>query len=242
MKFEIKIAGDSALNLVFSDKISEEVSSSIRVAADKLESENLAAVIEVVPTFCSMMVYYDPTIMRMDEMCNLLRNKLKGVVEEKVKLKRIIHIPVCYGGEFGPDIDFVAKNADLAVDEVIDIHTTPDYLIDMLGFLPGFAYLGGLDERLHTPRLDVPRTIIPAGSVGIGGSQTGIYPLASPGGWRLIGRTPIKTYDPNKEPAVLYKAGDYLHFDRISENEFQMIESKVLTDSYMPEIDVEELV
>lgn len=241
MKFEIKIAGDTALNLVFSDEISEDVSSSIRLAADKLESENLAAVIEVVPTFCSMMVYYDPTIMRMDEMCNVLRERLTNVVEEKVKLKRVIHIPVCYGGEFGPDIEFVARHAGKSVDEVIDIHTSPDYLIDMLGFLPGFAYLGGLDERLHTPRLEVPRTLIPAGSVGIGGSQTGVYPLASPGGWRLIGQTPVKPYDPDRDPAVLYKAGDYLHFDRISENEYHAIESKVLTDSYICQVDVEEV-
>lgn len=241
MQFEIKIAGDSALNLVFSNEINEDVSSSIRLAADKLESEELPAVVEVVPTFCSMMVYYNPTIMRLDEMCNVLREKLRGVVEEKVKLKRVIHIPVCYGGEYGPDIEFVASNAGMSVGDVVDIHTSSDYLIDMLGFLPGFAYLGGLDERLHTPRLEVPRTTIPAGSVGIGGSQTGVYPLASPGGWRLIGRTPLKPYDPHKEPAVLYKAGDYLHFDSISENEYLAIESKVLTDSYECKIEVEEV-
>lgn len=241
MKFEIKIAGDSALNLVFSETISEEASSSIRLAADKLESEELAGVVEVVPTFCSMMVYYDPTIMRMDEMCNLLRVKLHGIVEEEIKLKRVIHIPVCYGGEFGPDIEFVAENAGIEIHELIEIHTSGDYLIDMLGFLPGFAYLGGLDERLHTPRLEVPRTTIPAGSVGIGGTQTGIYPLASPGGWRLIGRTPVKPYDPNREPAILYKAGDYLHFDSISENEYLAIESKVMTNSFDCNIEVEEV-
>ena len=127
--------------------------------------------------------------------------------EEK---KKVYEIPVCYGGEYGPDLENIAEHAGLSVEEVIKIHSSRDYLIYMLGFLPGFCYLGGLDERIHTPRLANPRIKISAGSVGIGGSQTGIYPLDSPGGWQLMGMTPVKTYDPEREVPILVEAGDYI--------------------------------
>ena len=124
----------------------------------------------------------------------------------------------------------------MSVDEVIAIHSGHDYLIDMLGFLPGFAYLGGLDERLHTPRLATPRTRIEPGAVGIGGAQTGVYPLASPGGWRIIGRTPVRPYDPDREPPILYAAGDYLRFVPITPQEFSLIETQVEAGTYECEI------
>lgn len=142
------------------------------------------------------------------------------------------NIPVCYGGEFGEDIAFVASHAGLTEQEVIDIHTGRDYLIFMLGFLPGFAYLGDMDKRLHTPRLSNPRTSIPAGSVGIGGEQTGIYPLASPGGWQLIGRTPVKPYDPTRAEPILYRAGDYIRFFAVDEQEYRRIEELVSRNEY----------
>ncbi len=128
-----------------------------------------------------------------------LQKLLKLDVNEETSTSRVFEIPVCYGEEYGPDIENIAKNAGLTEEEVIKIHSSKDYLIYMLGFLPGFSYLGGLDERIHTPRLANPRIRIPAGSVGIGGSQTGIYPLDSPGGWQLLGLTPVKTYDPGRE-------------------------------------------
>ena len=124
----------------------------------------------------------------------------------------------------------------MSTEEVIAIHSGHDYLIDMLGFLPGFAYLGGLDERLHTPRLATPRTRIEPGAVGIGGAQTGIYPLASPGGWRIIGRTPVRPYDPDREPPILYAAGDYLRFVPITPQEFSLIETQVEAGTYECEI------
>ena len=238
--FNITIAGDSALNLVFSDAISEETSTLIRLASESLSSDPIPGVIEVVPTFCSMMICYDPLILTADELTEKLRNGLRGVGEVDLSVRRIVHIPVCYGGEYGPDINTVAEHAHLSADEVIAIHSGRDYLIDMLGFLPGFAYLGGLDPRLHTPRLAVPRTSIDAGSVGIGGAQTGIYPLPSPGGWQIIGRTPLAPYDPNRAEPILYKAGDYLRFEPISAQEYAALQTQLAAGTYSCQITIEE--
>ena len=155
--------------------------------------------------------------------------------------KRIFEIPVCYGGEYGPDIQNIAEHAGLSQEEVIQIHSSRDYLIYMLGFLPGFTYLGGLDERLHTPRLANPRIRIPAGSVGIGGSQTGIYPLDSPGGWQLMGMTPVKTYDPSRETPILVEAGDYIRFVPVEEEEYLQIKEAVSRGEYQCIVHEEEV-
>ena len=160
---------------------------------------------------------------------SLSRKPIRGVTECIPTFRSLL---VCYGGEFGEDIAFVASHAGLTEQEVIDIHTGRDYLIFMLGFLPGFAYLGDMDKRLHTPRLSNPRTSIPAGSVGIGGEQTGIYPLASPGGWQLIGRTPVKPYDPTRAEPILYRAGDYIRFFAVDEQEYRRIEELVSRNEY----------
>lgn len=151
------------------------------------------------------MINYDPRVVNYKSLTKRLQKLLKLDVNEEASASRVFEIPVCYGGEYGPDIENIAKHAGLTEEEVIEIHSSKDYLIYMLGFLPGFSYLGGLDERIHTPRLANPRIRIPAGSVGIGGSQTGIYPLDSPGGWRLLGMTPVKTYDPEREDPILLK-------------------------------------
>lgn len=230
--FTITIAGDSAINLEFSRTISAETSMLVRAAADALEADPIEGVLECVPTFCSLMICYDPLVIRYDEICAAVNGKLGGLSSERAKVKRIVEVPVCYGGEYGPDITTVAEHAGLSEDEVVSIHSGRDYLIDMLGFLPGFAYLGGLDERIHTPRLATPRTSIPAGSVGIGGSQTGIYPLASPGGWQIIGRSPIRPYDPSREEPILYAAGDYMRFVPVSESEFSSISYQVANGTY----------
>ncbi len=146
--------------------------------------------------------------------------------------RKIFEIPVLYGGEYGPDLGAIAKHAGLSEDEVVRIHSSQDYLIYMLGFLPGFCYLGGLDERIHTPRLANPRLKIRAGSVGIGGSQTGIYPLDSPGGWQLMGMTPVKTYDPKRDIPILVEAGNYIRFVPVDEEEYRRIEAEVENGSY----------
>lgn len=159
----------------------------------------------MIPAFTSLLINYDPRVVNYKTLTKRLQKLLKLDVNEETSTSRVFEIPVCYGGEYGPDIENIAKNAGLTEEEVIKIHSSKDYLIYMLGFLPGFSYLGGLDERIHTPRLANPRIRIPAGSVGIGGSQTGIYPLDSPGGWQLLGLTPVKTYDPERENPILLK-------------------------------------
>lgn len=239
--FNITVAGDSALNLEFARIITPETSTMIRIAAQNLTDDPLDGIIELVPTFCSLMVYYDPLVVSFDELSLRLRSKLRDLGPADAYAKKVVEIPVCYGGEFGPDIQTVADHAKLTVSEVIELHSSRDYLIDMLGFLPGFAYLGGLDERLHTPRLATPRTLIEAGSVGIGGAQTGIYPLPSPGGWQIIGRTPLRPYDPDREEPILYAAGEYLRFIPISIDEYSAIETQLASNAYEYQIAIEEL-
>ena len=220
--FNITVAGDSAINLEFGNVISEKTNRIIRAAAQTLEADPINGVIELVPTFCSLMVVYNPCVIGYDELTSQVRGKLRGLVATTGGIHRVVKIPVCYGGDFGPDLSDVAEHAGMSVKEVIAIHSGHDYLIDMLGFLPGFAYLGGLDERLHTPRLAT--------------AQTGIYPLASPGGWRIIGRTPVRPYDPDRESPILYAAGDYLRFVPITPQEFSLIETQVEAGTYECEI------
>lgn len=237
--FTITIAGDSALNLEFANVISAETSAQIRMAADNLAADPIEGITELVPTFCSLMVYYNPLTITFDELATKLRGKLRDVGEVDLSVRKIVPIPVCYGGEYGPDLATVAAQANMTEQEVIDLHSNHDYLIDMLGFLPGFAYLGGLDDRLHTPRLNIPRTRIEPGSVGIGGAQTGIYPLASPGGWQIIGRTPLKPYDPDRKDPILYAAGEYLRFVPIEPDEYAAIEAQLAAGTYSYGIFVE---
>lgn len=214
-------AGDQALVVEFGNEISEELNRKVQLLNEKIIRKNIGGIVETVPTFRSLMVLYDPSVISFEKLKKLLEAipvEEKGGQEKK---RRVVEIPVCYGGELGPDLADVAAHAGLSEEDVIRLHSEREYNIYMLGFLPGFPYLGGLDERLHTPRLDNPRTRILAGSVGIGGSQTGIYPLDSPGGWRLIGRTPLKLYDPGREEPFLYEAGDYIRFVPITREEYE---------------------
>ena len=197
-----------------------------------MREQHIEGVVDVIPSFCALLINYDPRVIGYEEIKGRIKDLLKVEIKAGDERKKIFEIPVCYGGDFGPDIATIAEHAGLTEQEVIDIHSSRDYLIYMLGFLPGFCYLGGLDERIFTPRLASPRLKIDAGSVGIGGSQTGIYPLDSPGGWQLMGKTPVKTYDPDREVPILVEAGDYIRFVPIDEEEFYRIKELVDRNEY----------
>ena len=231
---EIKIltAGDSSLLIEFGKEISPEINQKLTATVQLMKEQHIEGVVDMIPAFCSLLINYDPRVIRYEELKNRIKNLVKVDVKAQAGKKKVFEIPVCYGGEFGPDIENIAKHAGLTVEEVIEIHSSRDYLIYMLGFLPGFTYLGGLDERIHTPRLANPRVKINAGSVGIGGSQTGIYPLDSPGGWQLMGMTPVKTYDPDRETPILVEAGDYIRFVPVSEEEYYRIKALVDNNEY----------
>ena len=225
-------SGDSAITVEFGNEISAEINACVHALDKALHKKNILGIVETVPTFRSLLIIYDPCITGGEKLKAKI-TKLCGDLEASSEgRKRIIEIPVLYGGEYGEDLKDVAEINKLTEDEVIKIHSGTDYLIYMLGFLPGFAYLGGLDDRIKTPRLQNPRTKIHAGAVGIGGEQTGIYPLSSPGGLRLIGTTPVKPYDPERDEPILYSAGDYIRFVPIDKETFDDISAKVQNGTY----------
>lgn len=231
-KIKLLTAGDSSILLQFGNTIDPAINRKIAATVQLMREQHINGVTDVIPAFCSLLINYDPRVISYEQIKRRMEALVKIDVTAGDTRKRVFEIPVCYGGEYGPDIQNIADHAGLSVEEVIQIHTSRDYLIYMLGFLPGFTYLGGLDERIHTPRLANPRIRIPAGSVGIGGSQTGIYPMDSPGGWQLMGMTPVKTYDPDREVPILVEAGDYIRFVAIDEDEFHRIKELVDKNEY----------
>lgn len=222
-EIKIKPVGDRAVLLEFGDRIEEEINRMVMQAASRLEASGITGLLELVPAFSSLLVCYDPLQTDARELSGRIRPIVSGIAAGTAETGKLVEIPVCYGGIYGEDLTFVAKHAGLSEEEVIKIHSGRDYRIYMLGFLPGFPYLGGMDERIFTPRLANPRTKIPAGSVGIGGEQTGIYPMESPGGWQLIGRTPLKLFDPEQGGNRLYEAGDTIRFVPVSPAEYEKI-------------------
>lgn len=225
-------SGDSAITVEFGNEISAEINACVHALDKAVHEKNIPGIIETVPTFRSLLIIYDPCITGGEKLKAKIAKLCRDLKASSENRKKIIEIPVLYGGEYGEDLKDVAKINNLTEEEVIKIHSGTDYLIYMLGFLPGFAYLGGLDDRIKTPRLQNPRTKIHVGAVGIGGEQTGIYPLASPGGWRLIGTTPVKPYDPERAEPILYSAGDYIRFVPIDKEKFDDISAKVQDGTY----------
>lgn len=231
----IEPLGDAALTVVFGETIAEETHQRVRQLMLALERRPFAGLLECVPAFTTITVYYDAWTMldryahRVPEQvqdypfaiaARLVCDVLNDLKEERLAPARIVRIPVCYGGIHGPDLPEVAVYHGLAEEEVIRLHTEADYLVYMLGFAPGFAYLGGLSPRIATPRRATPRTIIPVGTVGIAGEQTGVYPIGTPGGWQLIGRTPMPLFLPLQQPPVRLCAGDIVRFYRITERQY----------------------
>ena len=207
-----RTAGDRGVLVEYGEGIDPEVNRKVRIMAMVLDRYPVAGVIAVVPTYRALLIQYDPTLTSLVDLKKTLLDLEDRLSAIEIPSPRTVEIPVCYGGDFGPDIEFVAKAHHLSVDDVIRLHSAPVYPIYMIGFTPGFPFLGGLPEKLHTPRLETPRTHVPEGSVGIANAQTGIYPVASPGGWQLIGRTPLKLFVPEKENPFLYRAGDCIQF------------------------------
>jgi inhibitor of KinA len=219
----IKPVGDRGLLAEYGDAIAPDINRKVRAMALALEQERPAGMVEVIPTYRSLLIVYDPMktdVVALEQALDDLEGRLDHI---RIPSPRTVEVPVLYGGECGPDIEFVAQHAGLSADDVIRIHSGTPYQIYMMGFTPGFAYLGGLPEAIHAPRLETPRVLVPAGSVGIANNQTGIYPVPSPAGWRIIGRVPLKLFDPLKSEPFLYRAGDFIKFNSISESEYNRL-------------------
>jgi inhibitor of KinA len=219
-KARIRPVGDRGLLAEYGDAIAPEINRKVRMIATALEQERPVGMVEVIPTYRSLLIIYDPMKTAPDHLEQVIEALELRLDKILIPQPRIVEVPVLYGGEWGPDIEFVAQYAGLTVEDVIRIHSGTQYQIYMMGFTPGFAYLGGLPEAIHAPRLETPRTLIPAGSVGIANNQTGIYPVPSPAGWRIIGRTPLKLFDPIRPQPFLYQAGDFVRFSSISQTEY----------------------
>ncbi len=207
----------------FGDTISPRIHERVRTMILALDQNPMDGVVEYMQTYRAVVVYYEPLITTFERLKSTLIELSANLQEIEIAPPDLIELPVCYGGEFGPDLDFVATSHGLSQEEVIRLHSDPEYLVYMIGFTPGYPFLGGLPEALHTPRLDTPRKKVPAGSVGIANSQTGIYPIESPGGWQLIGQVPIKLFDPKKNDPFLLSAGNIIKFRSIDEQEYMTI-------------------
>ena len=236
---EIVPLGDSALIVRVREQFDdapEETLDGVLRCFQKLRKAAIPGVIELAPAYTSVAVFFDPIAIARssgtpDKVFDWLAERVRGVVAggvdpgRRVRRRtsdvRIVEIPVCYESEFAPDLDDVASHAQITTKQVVDLHSTAEYRVACIGFVPGFPFLAGLPEKLATPRRSIPRKEIPPGSVGIGGAQTGIYPLRSPGGWNLIGRTPLKLFDPTKDPPTVLRPGDRVRFRVITREEFE---------------------
>lgn len=219
-------ANDSSILIEFGDSIDYSINAQVYALQTEIENSNFVdAVIETIPSYRSLLVEYDVGTLNYGD----IRDQVSVLVKRTTVMEAAIsdqaselhQIPVAYGGELGPDLETVAEHAGLDVEEVIAIHSGTDYHVFMLGFAPGFPYLGGMDERIACPRLSTPRTRVPAGSVGIAESQTGVYPNESPGGWQLIGRTPIALFDVDADPPAAMLPGTQVNFVPISQQEYE---------------------
>jgi inhibitor of KinA len=226
--------GDSAITIDFGNYIDEALNKEVIARFNQLQEQPLAGMTEAIPAYSSITVYYDIMVLKKKKplhqtvyewMRQQLEERLQQPVQQNQIKERRLRIPVCYDEEFALDIQHLATTKNISVDEVIQIHTAKPYKVYMLGFLPGFAYMGEVDEKIIMPRKPQPVNIV-AGSVGIAGKQTGIYPLTSPGGWQIIGRTPLKLFDTTREEPTLLRAGDRVQFYSITKNEFELINKK----------------
>lgn len=217
--------GDSAIVLEFGREINEEIHHSIRSVCLFLDEYSFEGFVEYVPAFTTITVFYDPLVSDYELTVSLLQEMLDEIaeMEQEEDPAVVVEIPVLYGG---PDLSFVAAHCGLTEEEVIGLHTSAEYLVHMIGFAPGFPYLGGLNERIAVPRKETPNNNVPAGSVGIGGHQTGVYPIETPGGWQIIGQTPLILFDAEREQPSLLRAGNKVRFVAVDALEFQMLKGE----------------
>jgi len=232
--YRIFPSGDSAMTLDFGNLIDEAINQQVRALFNQFQNSPFPGMIEAVPAYSSITVYYDvfklikiipPGKTVYEWMEEELQKKLQQLLPVDDLPTAIITVPVCYDKKFALDIEEVALLKNIPVGEIIHLHTSNSYRVYMLGFLPGFAYMGEVNEKLAMPRKRQPRQKVEAGSVGIAGKQTGIYPLSSPGGWQIIGQTPLKLFDADKKEPTLLKAGDKVKFISITIHDFYEIQN-----------------
>lgn len=216
MEFKITPYGSNAVLISFKNEISAEVHNKVRYLYEGFRKFPKKGIIALTPAYNSLVVYFEPKIQNISGVYDLTEIILSESISIKLETFQVV-LPVCYDDIFGIDIKFVLEHNNLTFEELIIKHTSPEYLVYMIGFVPGFLYLGGLDEKLHTPRLSIPRTKIPKGSVGIADNQTGVYPLETPGGWQLIGNCPLNLTGNNKNAMI--EMGDIVKFTSITKNE-----------------------
>lgn len=204
--------GDSAIFIIIDSEINAASNLKIQHIDKWLQQNMPTGFSEIIPAYSSLVITYDPLQIKLDEALSLIKSLVKNCPHGSIEIGRLLEVPVVYGGEFGEDLASLANFLGLSEEEVIHLHSQVEYSVAMMGFTPGFVYLSGLDERLHMPRKSTPRTLVPAGSVGIAGGQTGIYSIDSPGGWQLIGRTTLVLFDPGREKPFLFEPGDRVRF------------------------------
>lgn len=215
--------GEGGALVRLADEIGRDAHERVRAFCAKLEQQPPPGLIEYVPAYTTVALYYDPLRVDYEDVRDAAQRIAAQRSNATVTVPNVIEIPVCYGSEYGPDLEAVAAHHGISPDDVVALHQGAEYEVWMLGFAPGFAYLGGLPERIATPRRATPRVKVPAGSVGIAGAQTGVYPFDSPGGWQLIGRTPLRMFDPTRSPPALLEPGDRVRFRAITPAEFEAL-------------------
>jgi len=221
--YRIVPAGESVLVIEFEERIDPLVNATTIACAEAMQAASLAGVRDVVPTYRSVAVYFDPLRTDTDALLERMTHEAETAGPGALAVREPLRIPVCYGEDLGPDLPHVAAFAKTTADDVVQMHAGATYRVFMLGFVPGFAYLGMADSRIAMPRRSTPRVRVPAGSVGIAGVQTGIYPAETPGGWQLIGQTPMRPFDSARDDPFLMKAGDAVQFYPIDRAEFDRL-------------------
>jgi inhibitor of KinA len=213
-------AGDQAILVEFGGEINPTINRLVQAFTNRANQNRIPGIGELVPSYCTLLIYYDPFLLSFPQVESWAHNLLGSDRWERKISSEVKEVPVIYGGPYGPDIEFVARHNHITTEEVIQLHNRETYLVYVVGFSPGFAAMGTVPSKIQTPRLPTPRTRVPAGSVGIGGIQTGIYAMESPGGWQLIGRTPLTLFDLHRHPPAYFQAGDYARFYPITKEEF----------------------